>query len=285
MVEVGLKRYGACAAAALAALAALLAPPPACAQAVSGAAPAQASAPLAEPAPASLLDAIVARHQLRIGLTGDYKPFSDLDPATGAFSGLDVDLTGGLAKALGVEPVFVKTSWSTLLADLQAGRFDILAGGVSITLDRQKVGYFSIPSDVDGKAAIARCADKDRFASLEAIDRPGVRVVVNPGGTNERFDRAHLHAAEIRVFPDNRTIFREVAEGRADLMITDGVETRLQQKLNPGLCAIHPDRPFDRAEKAWLMPRDIALKLFVDQYLHLKQLDGSSAAALKAWVE
>ncbi len=236
-------------------------------------------------APANLLDAIMARRQLRIGLTGDYKPFGDQDPATGAFSGVDVDLATGLAKALGAEPVFVKTTWSTLLADLRAGTFDILVGGVSITLDRQKVGFFSIPSDVDGKAAIARCADAERLGSLDAIDRPEVRVVVNPGGTNERFDRANLHHAQIRVFPDNRTIFREVAEGRADVMITDGVETRLQQKLNPGLCAIHPDRPFDRAEKAWLMPRDLPFKLFVDQYLHLKQLDGSSAAALKAWVD
>ncbi len=173
------------------------------------------------------------------------------------------------------------TSWPTLMADFAAGKFDVLAGGVSVTLDRQRAGFFSVPTDVDGKAAIARCADAARYDGIDAIDRPDVRVVVNPGGTNERFDRAHLHAAQILVFPDNRTIFREVAEGRADVMITDGVETRLQQKLNPGLCAIHPDKPFDRSEKAWLLPRDIAFKLFVDQYIHLKQLDGSYAAAMK----
>ncbi len=51
-----------------------------------------------------------------------------------------------------------------------------------------------------GKAAIARCADRDRFASLPEIDRPGVKVLVNPGGTNERFDRANLHQAEIVSF-------------------------------------------------------------------------------------
>lgn len=238
----------------------------------------------ATPAP-SLLDAVTARHQLRVGLTGDYKPFSFQDPATGAFSGIDVDLTTGLAKALGAEPVFVKTSWPTLMADFGAGKFDVLAGGVSVTLDRQKLGFFSVPTDVDGKAAIARCSDAAKYDGLDAIDRPDVRVVVNPGGTNERFDRANLHRAAIRVYPDNKTIFREVAEGRADVMITDGVETRLQQKLDPSLCAIHPDRPFDRAEKAWLLPRDMAFKLFVDQYIHLKQLDGGYAATLKAWLE
>ena len=237
------------------------------------------------PAPGTLLDRVLASHQLRVGLTGDYRPYSLQDPVTGAFSGIDVDLATGLARALGAEPVFVKTSWPTLMADFAAGQFDVLAGGVSITLDRQRVGFFSAPTDVDGKAAIARCADAAKFDGLDAIDRPEVRVVVNPGGTNERFDRAHLHAAQILVFPDNKAIFREVAEGRADVMITDGVETRLQQKLNPGLCSIHPDRPFDRSEKAWLLPRDIAFKLFVDQYLHLKQLDGSYAATVKAWVD
>ena len=233
----------------------------------------------------TLLDRILASHQLRVGLTGDYKPFSLQDPATGAFSGLDVDLTMGLAHALGAEPVFVKTSWPTLMADFEGGKFDLLAGGVSVTLDRQSVGFFSVPTDVDGKAAIARCADVARFDGLDAIDRPDVRVVTNPGGTNERFDRAHLHAAQIVVFPDNRMIFREVAEGRADVMITDGVETRLQQKLNPGLCAIHPEKPFDRSEKAWLLPRDLPFKLFVDQYIHQKQLDGSYAATVKQWLD
>ncbi len=233
----------------------------------------------------SVLDRVMARRQLRIGLTGDYKPFSIFDPAKGSYSGFDVDLATGLAKALGAEPVFIKTTWSTLMADFKAGKFDLAAGGVSITLERQKVGLFTTPTDIDGKAAIARCADADRFASLQAIDRPEVRVVVNPGGTNEAFDRGHLAQAQIRVYPDNTTIFREVAEGRADVMITDGVETRLQQKLNPGLCAIHPDRPFDHSEKGFLLPRDPVFKAFVDQYLHIQLLNGATEGIVRKWLD
>ena len=82
---------------------------------------------------------------------------------------------------------------------------------------RQRTG-FSVPTDVDGKAAIARCADVARYDGFAAIARPEVRVVVNPGGTNERFDRAHLHGAQILVFPDNRAISHEVGEGRADVI-------------------------------------------------------------------
>ena len=71
-------------------------------------------------------------------------------------------------------------------------------GGVSVTLDRQKVGFFSEPYLRDGKTPIARCADAASYQTLADIDRPEVRVIVNPGGTNERFDRAHLHEAEDR---------------------------------------------------------------------------------------
>jgi cyclohexadienyl dehydratase len=109
-------------------------------------------------------------------------------------------------------------------------------------------------------------------------------VIVNPGGTNERFVRGRLHTADILVYPDNNTIFAEIAEGRADLMITDASETRYQQKLNPALCAVHPDQPFDFAEKAYWLRRDVALKAFVDQWLHLIVENGTYAAIYGKWL-
>ena len=83
----------------------------------------------------------------------------------------------------------------------------------------------------EGKTPIARCSDKDKFQTIAEIDTPGTRVIVNPGGTNERFARGHVRNAEIKVHNDNVTIFDEIAKGNADLMITDSSETQYQQKL------------------------------------------------------
>ena len=130
----------------------------------------------------------------------------------------------------------------------------------------------------EGKTPIARCAEAQNYHSLADIDRPDVRVVVNPGGANERFARSHLKAAPIRVFPDNRAIFEEIAEGRADVMMTDASETKFQAKQHPGvLCAIHPDKPFDFAEKAYWMRRDATLKAFVDTWLRISIESGDAA--------
>jgi len=231
----------------------------------------------------SRLDAILDGGSLRICTTGDYAPFT-LQKADGSFEGIDIDLANALAKALGVRAQFVKTTWPTLMDDFLA-HCDIAMGGISVTLERMKKAGYTEAHMIDGKSAIARCADTAKFQTLDDIDRETTRAIVNPGGTNERFDRATLKAADIVVFPDNSKIFDELAAGRGDVMITDSVETRLQQKLNPALCAIHPDRPFDFGELAYLLPRDPVLKAWIDQWLHIEAETGDYAKLTAKWLE
>src|ERR1700726_2096632 len=82
---------------------------------------------------ASRLDEIVKRGTLRVGMTGDYLPFSHLDGTTSKFRGFDVDMAETLGKALGVKVEYIKTAWPRLASDFAAGNFDIAMGGVSIT--------------------------------------------------------------------------------------------------------------------------------------------------------
>src|SRR5262249_20820911 len=163
----------------------------------------------------------------------DYAPFSV--EREGSLRGVDVDLARELGRKLNADARFVKTSWSTLLADYEADRFDIAMGGISVTPERASRAAFSTSYHSGGKTAIGRCVDRTRFATLAQIDRPGVRVIVNPGGTNEKFDREHLEQARLTIFPDNRTIFTELIASHADVMITDDVEVELQSRLHPEL--------------------------------------------------
>ncbi len=240
--------------------------------------------PAALHAQTTRLDTIIANGVLRVGMPGDYRPFG-LRDAAGKTTGIDVDMAGSLAKAMGVRLEIVPTIWGTLLADLAADKFDVGMGGISITLGRQKVAFFSAPVMRGGKSAIGRCSEQAKFQNLTAIDQKGVKVITNPGGTNEQFDRATLKNAEIVVFPDNLGVWNELVAGHADVMITDNVETQLQQKLHPELCAIHPDAPFSFDEKAYLLPRDIALKAFVDQWLHISAETGEMQRITKTYLD
>lgn len=231
------------------------------------------------------LDSVVASKKLTACTTGDYKPYTYLNPESGAFEGIDIDLAKDLGKSLDAEVVFIKTSWPTLMKDYTSGMCDIAVGGISVTLDRARLAYYSAPTARSGKTPITRCENVNKFQTLEQIDRPGVTAVVNPGGTNERFARANLKQARIEVYNDNVTIFDQILEGKVDLMMTDAEETLLQQKLRPGLCAVHPDKPFTFSEKAFLLPRgEEVFKHYVDQWVHLISENGSLEKIRKTWL-
>jgi cyclohexadienyl dehydratase len=231
----------------------------------------------------SRLDAVQKSGALRICTPGDYKPFS-IAKGDGSYEGLDVDLAQAMAKALGVRAEFVKTSWPKLMDDF-VDKCDIAVGGISVSLDRQKRAFFTAPYMVNGKAPITRCENVKRFQTIADIDKPGVTVIENPGGSNERFARANFEQAKIVIFDDNTKIFDEIQKGNADVMISESVEALVQQKQHPGLCAVNPDKPLQYGEMGWLLPRgDVVFKAWVDQYLHLAKASGDYDRSLAAWL-
>lgn len=227
------------------------------------------------------LDAIRARHALRVGTTGDYTPFTFRNP-DGSYTGADIDMARRLAERLGVEVVFVPTVWGSLNDDYKAKRFDIAMGGVTNLAPRAALGPFSRTVYVDGKRPIVRCGDKDRYTSIAAIDRPEVRVIVNPGASNEAFARANFPHANLTVHPDNATVFLEIAAGRADVMVTDGIEVDHQAFLHQELCAAAVPAPFTRLEKAYWPQPDAELLEIVNAWLDAQIASGAWQRTLDA---
>jgi cyclohexadienyl dehydratase len=217
------------------------------------------------------LDKILGRGSLRVGTTGDYAPFSYRQGNT--YQGIDIELAENLAESLGVELLLIETSWPTLMEDFKADKFDIGMSGISINLQRQQSTFFSSPYRKGGKTAIIRCVDMGKYTSLSTIDETGVRVIVNPGGTNEKFIQENINTASVILHKDNRTIFLEIANHNADVMITDAIEVQLQAKRIPKLCAATPGIEFTVSEKGYLLPRDTIWKNYVDTWLHLRKND------------
>jgi cyclohexadienyl dehydratase len=231
-------------------------------------------------AQAAAIEDIQGHGVLRVGTTGDYAPFSTRH-ADGGMSGADIDMARAVAATLRVRVEFVPTAWQTLSADFAAGKFDIAVGGISVTPERAAQGDFSIPLHEDGKRPLARCVDKDRFTSLAAIDHDKIRVIVNPGGTNESFAKANFHQAPITVNADNVSVPDKLATGAADVFVTDGIEADLIAQRFPGvLCPTAVAEPFTRMAKAWWLPKDAHFKAFLDDWLGEAKASGTWRQAL-----
>ncbi|MBP1816503.1 transporter substrate-binding domain-containing protein [Mycobacterium sp. OAE908] len=241
------------------------------------------SAPLTTMQTAGGLPGIAQRGAVRVCSTGDYRPFTYRDPQ-GNWSGLDVEMAHDMAARLGVRLDVVQTTWANLITDLN-DKCDVAMGGISITLNRAKQALYSAPYLRDGKAAIIRCADSPKFQTLADIDHPDVRVVVNPGGTNADFDKEHLRQAEVVTYPDNNTIFDQLIDNAADVMITDASEVRWQANQNPQLCGVSLDHPFTFEQKGYLIARQATdLQQWINQWLNIAQNDGTYEALSRKYL-
>ena len=200
-------------------------------------------------------EAVRERGVLRVGTAGDYKPMSFLDPESGTYWGFDTELAEDLASSLGVGIEYVPTSWPTLMEDTLAGRFDLAICGITVTDARKEQALMSEGYLQNGKTVLCRAEDADRYTSLEAINRPEVRVMENPGGLNEKFARENLPDATLMIHDVNQEIPGLIASGEADVMITEVMEAGYYTGQDDRLAAPLIYEPFTDGQLGVLMPK------------------------------
>lgn len=181
------------------------------------------------------LDKIMESKLIRVGTPGDYRPFAIKTEA--GYSGHDIDVIELMAKEMGVKVEYVPTTWPNLMKDIQAGKFDVAVGGITRNVARIRQidmlpGYAPF-----GKVALVRVEDKAKFTTPEDLNKPDVRVIKNPGGTNETFVLEHLKEAQVGTHDKNAEIPALIAEGKGDVMITETYEALHYSKTDPRLYA------------------------------------------------
>ena len=126
------------------------------------------------------------------------------------------------------------------------------------------------------KTILCRVENATKFLSLPDIDRPDVRVMVNPGGLNEVFARKNLPHAALIIHDRNEEIPSLVANGSADIMVTEIVEAPWYVRQDPRLAAPLLKEPFPRGEIGVLMRKgQDDLLAFVNVVLARMAADGT----------
>lgn len=220
---------------------------------------------------------ILGRGTIIFGTTGDYRPLSFCEP-DGTYWGFGIDVANEIARRLGVDIEFKKTSWPTLTADVltEPQIFDLAIGGITITNTRQETMLMSDGYLANGKTILCRASEANRYMSLADIDQPEVTVMVNPGGLNEKFAKENLIRANIVVHQKNEEIPTLVAEGAADVMITEITEAPYYVQTDTRLAAPLLNTPFTHGEIGVLMRKGQEnLLQMVNNVIREMKADGS----------
>ena len=126
--------------------------------------------------------AIVDRGVLRVGVKNAVVGFGYQDPATGEYSGMEIELAKKLAEQLGVDVEFTTVTAATRTELLDSGDIDCVLATFTITDERKESWDFTTPYYTDYVTVLVE--DADGITSL--ADLQGKVVGVSSGSTSAR---------------------------------------------------------------------------------------------------
>ena len=182
-------------------------------------------AALALVAPAQAQDVkgkLVASGTLTVATSGSAPPFSITD-ATGKLDGFDVDFMNKVAQELSLPVKYVQIDFAGLLPGLTAGRFDVVASGVTRTPQRIEAKEFRLlsPYIVNGVAITRRSADTNITSWKDVC---GKRMGGVRGGVFQKTATEKLPAgcvSELREYPGFTEMLLDLRNNRIDFMAHD----------------------------------------------------------------
>ena len=157
---------------------------------------------------------------LIVGTTGASPPATMYD-SDAELQGYDIDLAKKLSHDLGLKLKFVTLDWSSMMAGIQAGRFDAVISSVQRSPERIKSADFLISSPyiVNGVAGARRASD----TSIKRWpDVCGKTIGVIKGATEIKQAQAKLPAnclTNIREYPGWSELLLDLQNGRVDALV------------------------------------------------------------------
>ena len=158
---------------------------------------------------------------LRVGFAVE-APYAYLD-TQGRVTGEAPEIFGRVAQRLGVQHIdWVPMEFASLLPSLQLGRIDVIAAGMFITPERQRLVLFSRPTAQVRTGLVVRQDDPRLPAKPVIADLKGLRdlrwVAVHDAAENGLLLQAGVPPERLAAVPHAERGVRAVVEAQADVL-------------------------------------------------------------------
>lgn len=149
---------------------------------------------------------------LKIGTETAFAPFDFIDG--GNHVGLNMDLMNEVAKEMGVKTEWTALPWEGVLPGLEAKKFDMVTGPVTITKARMERYRFTPPIAEATVALLKRKGDKTVMKPEDIAGKP-----VGGGKASAQLAQLKTYAeslgkADVREYPGNNEAYADLAAGR-----------------------------------------------------------------------
>ncbi|MEU8183600.1 basic amino acid ABC transporter substrate-binding protein [Micromonospora sp. NPDC049044] len=213
-----------------------------------------------------------------------YPPFQSKD-ASGTVTGFDVEIMDLVAKDLGVQQTIIDTPFEGIKSgqDLNTGKCDAAAAGMTITAERQKVMNFSDPYFDATQALLVKTGKA--YKSLD--DLRGRKVGVQAATTGRDYAKKFEAEKGLKLveFEDLAAEQQAVANGQVEAAINDLPVWSEYLKKNPGGFQVAAE--FDTGEQyGFSVKKDANPELLkkINEALAKAKQDGTYDTIYEKWI-
>jgi len=167
-----------------------------------------------------VMDRIISRGELRVGISGDMPPMNLLTKEDKVI-GMDVDVATMIAEAMGVKLNVQRIDFKGLLPALESGSIDMIVSNMTMTPDRNLKAAFVGPYFTSGKAFLTKRSSIAQAKGLPDLDSPQYTFVALKGSTSEAVINSGAPKAKLLTAGTQNEAIQMVVDGKADGMIAD----------------------------------------------------------------
>ena len=181
---------------------------------------AQTNSNTAKASASPVIDRIIQRGQLAVGMTGNMPPLN-MTTKEGELIGYEVDLARAMAAAMGVSAKLAVIPFAELLPALQSGKIDLILSNMTITPGRNLKVAFVGPYFTSGKAFLTKIKTIAMADEAEDIDGKKTKLVALKGSTSQAFVEEAIPEATLVTANDYDEAVKMVLEDKVHAMVAD----------------------------------------------------------------
>ena len=215
-----------------------------------------------------VMDRIVSRGELRVGVSGDMPPMNLLTKDDQVI-GMDVDLAAMIAEAMGVKLSLQRIDFKGLLPALESGGIDMIISNMTMTPDRNLKAAFVGPYFVSGKAFLTKRSSIAQAKGLPDVNNPQYTFAALKGSTSEAVIRKGAPQAKLLTAGTQNEAIQLVIDGKADAMIADYPVCVVAAYRNPAAALVSVVAPITYEPIGIAVPKgDPHLLNWLGNFLH-----------------
>jgi polar amino acid transport system substrate-binding protein len=181
---------------------------------------AQMSSNTAGSAASPVIDRILQRGELAVGMAGNMPPLN-MTTKDGELIGYEVDLARAMAQAMGVRAKLKVIPFAELLPALQSGKIDLILSNMTITPRRNMKVAFVGPYFTSGKAFLTKIKTIAMAKKPEDVDAKKTKLVALKASTSQAFVEEAIPDATLVIANDYDEAVKMVLEDKVDAMVAD----------------------------------------------------------------